>query len=290
MKQPRLAAIILTKNEERDLPGCLASLEDCVDEVYVIDSGSYDATREIAEQAGAIVLERSFDTYARQFNWAIDSVPTDADWLLRIDADERVTPELAQSLRALMRTAPESCTGVSVARRTIFMGRRLRFGGTFPVWLLRVWRRGAGKCEDRAMDEHIVLQGGEVVYASGELDHVIPKSLAEWSRKHVWYAERECIDARAECDGGPALEGQAGRIRGMKTSLYYRMPPYLRVVAYWAYRYFGQLGFLDGRAGLVYHFLQGAWYRALVDALLDEEDLRRRSATSGLAERKVAAE
>ena len=124
------------------------------------------------------------------------------------------------------------------------------------------------------MDKHMVLTEGRAVKAGGEMLHVIPKSLAEWSRKHVWYAERECLDAlSASQQERPA--GQAGAKRTAKTKVYYRLPPIVRVIAFWFYRYVVQLGFLDGKAGFMYHFLQCAWYRMLVDAMLAEREQQR---------------
>lgn len=124
------------------------------------------------------------------------------------------------------------------------------------------------------MDEHMVLKEGRAVKADGEMLHIIPKSLADWSRKHVWYAERECLDALATGqDDGPT--GQAGAKRTAKTKVYYRMPPIVRVMAFWFYRYVLQLGFLDGKVGFLYHFLQCAWYRMLVDAMLAEREQQR---------------
>jgi len=275
MKQPcikpsTLAAIILTKNEERDLPDCLASLRSLADEVYVIDSGSTDATVAIAEAAGAVVLQHPFENYARQMNWAIENVPTKAEWLMRIDADERPGAEMRQSLRVMVESPAGDVTGVLLALRTEFLGKKLRFGGTFPLWLLRVWRRGKGRCEDRWMDEHIVLEEGRVMRARGELLHVIPKSLAEWSRKHVRYAEREYLDTM-RTSTGDAPRGQAGLVRKAKTQVYYRLPVMVRVLGYWMYRYVLQLGFLDGKLGFLYHFLQCGWYRMLVDGLIIEK-------------------
>jgi len=318
----RLAAIVLTKNEERDLPGCLESLKGVADEVYVVDSGSTERTVEIAEGMGAVVLTHPFENNARQMNWAIENIGTSAGWLMRIDADERVDGEMGRWLREFVesdgggqardvhggtREPVPKADGAMVALRVVFLGKRLRFGGTFPVWLLRVWRRGQGRCEDRWMDEHMVVVGGEVVKARGELVHVIPKSLSEWSRKHVWYAERECLDAMATgqeawpgrnttatgqqaCPTGATegsradrgvrptgeggLTGQAGVKRAAKTKVYYRLPPMVRVMAFWFYRYVAQLGFLDGKAGFLYHFLQCAWYRMLVDGMLMERESR----------------
>jgi glycosyltransferase involved in cell wall biosynthesis len=265
-----LAAIILTKNEEQDLPDCLASLRSLADEVYVIDSGSTDATVAIAEAAGAVVLQHPFENYARQMNWAIENVPTKAEWLMRIDADEQPCTEMRQSLRMVVESPAGDVAGVLLARRTEFLGKKLRFGGTFPIWLLRVWPRGKGRCEDRWMDEHIVVEEGRVVRAHGELLHVIPKSLAEWSRKHVWYAEREYLDTVGAATG-VVLQGQAGLVRKAKSGVYYRLPTMVRVLGFWMYRYVLQLGFLDGKLGFLYHFLQCGWYRMLVDGLIIEK-------------------
>lgn len=277
-KGPRLAAVILTRDEEANLSGCLRSLRDLADEVYVVDSGSADATVQVAEAVGAQVLPHPFENHARQMNWAIENIPTTAEWLVRIDADERVSPQLARELRKLIETATDDVTGILIARRTQFMGKRLRFGGTFPVWLLRVWRRGAGRCEDRWMDEHIVVAEGRVVRVRGELLHVIPKSLADWSRKHIWYAERELRDIAAPA-GGDVLSGQAAVVRAAKMAVYYRLPSMARVLAFWIYRYILRLGFLDGKVGFLYHFLQCAWYRMLVDGLLEEAEITAKSET-----------
>lgn len=273
MHKTRLAAVVLTKNEEYDLPECLASLRELADEVYVIDSGSEDRTVEIARRSGASVLEHPFTSHAKQINWAIENIPTEAGWVLRIDADERPCAEMRRSVRAIIESEPADVSGVMLARRTIFLGRRLRFGGTFPVWLLRVWRRGAGRCEDRLMDEHMVLTRGRTVRAKGELLHVIPKNLAEWSRKHVWYAERECLDIAGGAEDA-LPQGQAGLSRKAKLRVYYRMPVLLRAVSFWAYRYFFRLGFLDGKVGLLYHFLQCAGYRMLVDGMIMERETK----------------
>jgi hypothetical protein len=126
------------------------------------------------------------------------------------------------------------------------------------------------------MDEHIVLSHGRTVRVHGHLIHEIPKSLTEWTAKHNWYATRECADILST-EPPAALEGEAGRRRRIKQSVYLRLPLFYRAFAYWFYRYFIKLGFLDGKAGLIYHFLQGFWYRFLVDAKLYESSLAARS-------------
>jgi glycosyltransferase involved in cell wall biosynthesis len=269
MKQLTMAAIVLTKNEERDLPACLESLEGLATEIYVTDSGSTDRTVAVAQEHGAHVLSHPFTNHAAQFNWALENVPAAAEWVLRIDADERIGDRQREALLAALREAPEDVTGFEIARRLRFLGRELRHGDTYPVWLLRVWRRGEGRCEDTRMDEHIVLRRGKVRRVQGDLIHEIPKDLTEWTAKHNWYASRECQDITRR-EAAAVLEGQAATRRWLKQNVYLRFPLFYRAFFYWFYRYFLKLGFLDGRQGLVYHFLQGFWYRFLVDAKLYE--------------------
>lgn len=272
---PLIAAIILTKNEERDLPGCLESLQGVVAEVYVIDSGSTDNTLQIARDYGATLLLHEFENYARQFNWALDNISTKAAWVLRIDADESLHPKLAKELLDILPDLSSEVTGIEVARRIRFMGRDILHGDMYPVWLLRLWRRGVGRCEDRWMDEYIELTKGRKIRVRGDLLHNIPKSLTEWTDKHNGYAERECIDIRS-IEPTKVLAGDKGSRRRLKESVYLRMPLFYRAFAYWFYRYFLKLGFLDGQVGLIYHFLHGFWYRFLVDAKVYEEQYRKR--------------
>ncbi|MBI2685999.1 MAG: glycosyltransferase family 2 protein [Acidobacteria bacterium] len=271
-----IAAIVLTKNEERDLPACLESLRGLADEVYVIDSGSTDRTVAVAEEFGARVLAHPFASYAPQFNWALDNIPTNAEWILRIDADERISPKLRDELLAACDSVTAEVAGVMIPRRIRFLGKDIRYGDSYPVWLLRVWRKGIGRCEDTQMDEHMVLQTGTTIKVSGDLIHDIPKDLNEWTNKHNWYASRECQDIQTLLRNAGSLEGQAGRKRWLKQNVYLHLPPFYRACLYWFYRYILRLGFLDGREGLIYHFLQGFWYRFLVDAKLHEARLSAR--------------
>lgn len=269
MSASTLAAIILTKNEERDLPACLRSLEGVTTEVYVVDSGSTDNTVDIARRFGARVLCNPFTNYSSQFNWALDNCGSQADWVLRIDADERLSDGLRTALDGTLQSAGADISGICVPLRIRFLGRELRFGATYPIWLLRVFRRGNGRCESTWMDEHVALRTGDMVRVQGDLIHDIPKDLTSWTAKHNWYASRECQDVTAQ-QAALTLQGQARRKRWLKQNVYLQLPLFYRALAYWFYRYFIRLGFLDGTEGLVYHFLQGFWYRFLVDAKLYE--------------------
>jgi glycosyltransferase involved in cell wall biosynthesis len=279
-----LAAIVLTRNEELDLPACLQSLAGVVSEVFVIDSFSTDRTVEISERYGARVLAHPFVNQATQLNWALAEIETSAPWILRIDADERLSEELRRELLARLPRLNNEVAGLLVPRRIQFMGRTIRHGDSYPVWLLRVWRSGLGRCEDTWMDEHMELSKGEVVKLDGDLIHEIPKTLSEWTRKHDGYAARECKDIISEeAEDSPKGGPQPGAKRKLNKRLYLRLPLFYRAFVYWFYRYFLRLGFLDGKEGLIYHFLQAFWYRFLVDAKLLE--LEKSSAASHL--RKV---
>jgi glycosyltransferase involved in cell wall biosynthesis len=277
-----IAAVVLTHNEERNLPDCLASLAGWVREIFVVDSGSTDGTLAIARKAGATVLQHSFEHYGAQRNWAIDNLPITAPWTLHIDADERITPELCESITAALARQPSSSgqtDGFLISRRTMFMGRWIRHGGHYPAWHLRLIRTGAGRCEDRLYDQHFYVSGA-VQKLQGDLIDTLTPDLATFTARHLRWAALEA----AEHEEAP---NAIGRIRGRLATdnaierrrwlrdWYARLPLFVRPTAYFLYRYVVRLGFLDGRAGLVFHVLQGFWFRFLVDALILERRVRR---------------
>ena len=271
--QGQLSVLILTLNEEENLPAALESLKPLNAEVFIVDSGSTDRTREIAAAWGCHVVEHPFVNHAEQLNWALDNLPIETPWLMRLDADERLTPELARELVVKLRSLPDEVTGLEIKRRVYFWGRWIRHGGYYPVWLLRVWRAGSCRCEQRSMDEHMIVTSGRVARLEHDLIDENRKGLTFWTDKHNRYADRQVKDLLAIAAGGDVAErptGQMGRRRWAKENVYSRMPLFWRAFFYWFYRYFILLGILDGRPGFVFHFLQAWWYRTLVDAKLYE--------------------
>ena len=280
-----VSAIVLTYNEERNLPDCLASLDGWVDRLFVVDSGSTDRTVAIAREAGAIVVEHPFEHYGAQRNWAIDHLPITSPWTLHVDADERITAELRASITAVLAKPFDEASAVAgylVSRRTMFMGRWIRHGGHYPAWHLRLTRTGAGRCEDRLYDQHFYVSGA-VQKLQGDLIDTLTPDVATFTARHLRWAALEAAEHET-----PATA--EGRIRGRLTTdnaieqrrwlrdWYARLPLFVRPTVYFLYRYFVRLGFLDGRAGLVFHVLQGFWFRFLVDALILERRLRRKEA------------
>ncbi len=274
-----LTVIILTKNEARHIARAIASVRDLASRIIVVDSGSTDATMQIACAHGAEVLSHPWINHATQFNWALDQIANAPGWVLRLDADEVVTPTLAAEIAAGL----PDVDGCYVGRGIKFMGQLVRYGGVFPVPSMRLFRNGKARCEARWMDEHIIV-AGPTVHLRGQIidDNLNP--LDWWVSKHNGYASREAVDVlNREYDflgtaGALPGTGAVARKRWVKLHLYARLPAGLRAGLYFLYRYVIRLGFLDAPRARRFHVLQGFWYRYLVDAKLAE--VRRYIATT----------
>ena len=272
-----VTAVILTFNEEQHLARCIASAKAVATDVVVVDCYSTDATLDIARAHGARVLQHAWVNHAAQFNWALTQLDADTGWVLRIDADEVLTPALIEEIRTRLPGIGPEIDGVYWGRRMTFQGRLIRHGGVFPVRVLRLFRHGRGQCENRWMDEHIKVAGPTADFAGEMIDDNL-NSLTWWTDKHNRYASREAVDLLnleyrfMPHDTVASLRGgkQAGVKRWLKERVYARLPGGFRAFAYFFYRYVLRLGFLDGQAGTAFHFLQGFWYRYLVDAKVVE--------------------
>lgn len=272
-----LTVLILTQNEEKNIVRCIRSVKRIAKRILVVDSGSTDRTIELARKNGAeVVLHSPFVNYATQFNWGLDHTNIDTKWILRLDADEQVTCELAQEIEnALEEHDQDDVNGFEVKCRIIFMGRWIRHGGTYPLIIPRLFRRGFGRVEMRKMDEHTLIQG-KVLRFQNDLVHYDFKGLHEWIDKHNKYSVRECQDyferkeAHEEQIKGNLTGNQRQRKRFLKNGVYYNLPLFLRAHLYFIYRYYIRLGFLDGKEGKIFCFLQAYWYRFLVDAKIFE--------------------
>ena len=258
-----ISAIILAYNERLHIQRCVENVRRVAQEVFVVDCHSTDGTQEIARACGATVVEHDWPgNQAEQLNWALENLPITGDWVLRQDADEYLSEELIQEINGRVSHLDSAVTGVAYMFDVVFQGKRLRFGPRRPE-ILRLWRRGKARCEKRIMDERMVLLEGAAISFRGRfVDHNL-NDLDWWTRKHLGYAKREMAQAAI------AIWGRSGHGRANK-GVYYRLPVFWRAMAYFLYRYVVRLGFLDGKAGFLWHFMQGWWYRTLVDAKLRE--------------------
>lgn len=281
-----ITAIVLTYNEEIHIQRCLENILPVVKEVFVVDCFSTDQTKAIAGsrisasvQDGSIqFVERAWPgNQAEQLNWALNTLPIKTTWVLRLDADEYLTDELSREIREKLGTLDDDVTGVVFKRRHIFLGRWIK-KGTYPVRLLRLFKHKKAICENRMMDEHIqLLEGRSVEFQYDFVDHNL-NNLSWWTQKHVGYALREAVELlnieydlfACQKEGQRTGISEQARVKQAKKTKYARMPLFWRSLGYFCMRYFAKGGFLEGKEGFLWHFLQGLWYRTLVDAKILE--------------------
>ena len=278
-----LTVVILTKNEEYNLKKCIESFKGIVKRFVIVDSYSADGTKALCEELGNDInisfYENKFIDYATQLNWGIKNTNINTKWTMRMDADEELTPELVEELKVKLPKVSDDVNGIILKRRVYFMGRWIKHGGKYPELLLRIFRTGFGECEQKLMDEHMSLKSGNKVQFDNDIIDNNNKDLEWWTHKHNWYSNREVLDYQQkvlinnEVENEIAADiskGQAERKRFIKNNGYYKLPLFLRAHIYFIYRYYVRLGFLDGKEGKIYHFLQAYWYRFLVDAKIYE--------------------
>ena len=272
----KLTAIVLTFNERLHLDRCLRSLSSVVDQIIVIDSYSTDETIEIAKHHGVDILQRKFTTHADQFNWALKTADIKGQWVLRIDADEFIERNAGEKLRTQISRLSADTAGISLNRSIVFQGRTVKFGGVANRKVLRLFRLGKGICEDRRMDEHIIVHG-HVAHIDLLIIDMNLNSISWWIKKHNDYATKEAVEIALSSHSSSSLVNEGGyqlarttkKIRILKNYCYLKSPLILRVFAYFFYRYFLRLGICDHQYGL-YHILSALWYRLLVDVKLKE--------------------
>jgi len=276
-----LTVIILTYNEALHIERCIRSTMEIAKHVFVVDSFSTDRTVEIAESLGAEVYQHKFINYAQQFQWALDTLRVKTEWIMRLDADEFLEPALIEEIKRSLPSLSWGISGINLNRRHIFMGRWVKHGARYPLILLRIWRRGRGRIEQRWMDEHIVVEQGEIITFEHDFSDHNLHDINRWVEKHNKYAIREAIDVMNRkyslFDSDEIMLevnrfSQAVAKRLIKERIYNRLPLFLGPLLYFLYRYFFCIGFLDGKEGLAYHFLQGFWYRFIVEVKVMELD------------------
>lgn len=269
-----LTTIILTGNEEKNIKECIESVRKISKRIIVIDSYSVDKTVEIAKKMGAEIYEHKWENYASQFQYGLDKANVTTNWILRFDADERLTDESAAEIEKICKdNINTDINGIILRFEVTFLGKKLRHGGIYPIKVLRVFKNGKAKIEDRNMDEHMQLLEGKSIELINDSLHIDYKDLTTWIEKHNKYSSREVLDymnSKNTIIGDTHLEKNAKIKRFIKFNIYYRLPMNVRSNLYYIYRYYIKLGFLDGKEGKIFAFLQAYWYRFLVDAKIYE--------------------
>lgn len=248
--------MIITYNEELNLPRCLEALQGWTRKIFVVDSGSTDRTEEIARSYGAEFVHHDWPGYARQKNWAMENLPLDADWTLIVDADEVITPELRERLVEIANRPVEEVkeNGFFVNRLTYFMDRPIRHCGYFPSWNMRFFKRGLGRYEDREVHEHVVIQD-PVGYVKEWMIHDDQRGLEHYVAKHNRYSTLEARSLFDEMRGVAVHSGDAANLSKetrRRRWLKRHVMPHAPFPGLWRFIYvfFLRLGILDGRVGL----------------------------------------
>lgn len=258
-----LTAMIFTLNEEVHLPACLDALKWC-DDIVVIDSYSIDHTAEICRQRGARFFQRVFDGFGSQRNWALQNIQTQHPWILILDADERVTPALAQEIGQILREEPHDIAAYSIKRRLYFWGRWLRYSSHYPTWVVRLIHKDRVRYVNRGHAETQTLDG-RLGYLANDLVDENRKGLDEWFERHNRYSSAEAAFELSEAPlpplrmlwAGDPLERRAALKRVARD-----LPG--RALWYFLYSYVWKRGFLDGRAGLVFCLLKTMYQHMIV--------------------------
>ncbi|MCM1501082.1 MAG: glycosyltransferase family 2 protein [Bacteroidales bacterium] len=272
-----ITAIILTYNEEIHIRRCIENVNQFAKKVYVIDCFSADRTAEIAMELGAeVVCHKWPGNQAEQFNWALDNLKIDTEWILRLDADEYLLPELVNELNSKLPLLGEDVSALSLSLARAYGGRILHHGIVNNVRIVRIFRKGKARYEKRLMDEHLSILDGKTLELKCQFvdDNRLP--IGKFIDKHNNYASREAallLDSEFQLSDLQELPQEYGKEvekKRAQKARYAKMPLFWRSLGYFCYRYFLKLGFLDGKEGFLWDFFQGLWYRMLVDAKVYE--------------------
>ena len=271
-----MTIIILTKDEEVNIRRCIESVKGLAKRIVVVDSGSSDKTIEIAQSLGADIYSHPWKHYADQFNWALDNTDINTKWVFRFDADECMTPELYNEIVKSCNVHQNDDVHAMMMRYKIFfLGKFLKHGGAYPFLKITIFKPEYGRFENRALGEHVVMTEGRTIDLVNDCIHYDFKDLTSFVDKHNKYATREVADYLDITQGRhlESLYGKPELAKRLRDNLYYKMPLFLRSKWYFWYRYYIKLGFLDGKQGKVFAFLQAYFYRFLVDAKILEQQL-----------------
>lgn len=277
MSKLPITAIVLTFNEQKNIFDCLLSLQNLTDDIVIVDSGSSDKTLEIAKDFDVKIYIHPFENYSKQRNWALNNVQLNNEWIINVDADHRIMDEMVRELQEhFNKGIPNDINGFLASRRTMFLNKWIKYGGHFPVYHGMIFRRGFGQCEAKEYDQHFLIEGKTLVLESNMID-IITDSITNFTARHNNWATLEAQDALQLLNNinyikvvKPNRKGNLMEQRRYQRLKYYSYPLFTRSFIYFIYRFFYKKGFLDGKEGLVFHILQGFWFRFLVDAKIYE--------------------
>lgn len=266
--------IILTYNEEIHLPRLLDSIKDLRAPIFILDSGSTDRTLEIAVGYGAEVKVNPFENHPKQWDFALKNFDIKTPWIIGLDADQVVTSELFEMLETFDDKKHQDINGIYFNRKNFFQGSWIRYGGYYPIYLLKMFRTGIGYSDlNENMDHRFIISGKTVVWKKG---HILEENLKEndidfWYQKHERYSdliaqeEIERMQNLRKQSLNPTLFGNPDERKAWLKRLWWKLPLGIRPYLYYGFRMFLHMGIMDDKTARRFHYLQGLWFRKLVD-------------------------
>lgn len=277
--------IILTFNEELHLPRLLKSIHQLNAPLFILDSGSTDQTVKIAKDFGATVKFNAFENHPKQWDFALKNFEVETPWIIGLDADQMVTPELFDQLATFKDENYRDINGIYFNRKNFFKGKWIKYGGYYPKYLLKMFRKDIGFSDtNEKMDHRFIVSGATLTWKKGHLleENLKENEISFWIAKHNRYSD---LVAEEEIERMLALRtqtikpnpfGDPNQRMAFLKKLWWKLPRFVRPFIYFGYRMIFQLGVFDGKTGILFHFLQGFWFRLIVDVKI-EEKLKNRS-------------
>ena len=281
----KITALVITKNEEIHIERCINNLKKLADNILMVDSFSTDKTVEIAEKLNVRIIKNKFVNHSKQFNFGLSQLSDETHWVLKVDADELLTSQLIDEIKQKLPNLDEDINGIYLKRQLIFQKKIIRYGRLFPVKLLRLFKFNTGYCDNRWVDEKIKISGKTVEFKEYFYDHNL-KTLNDWIAKHNEYSSAEALNyllLKYNFSNNDMINSKFNvekkTIVVLKSRDFYdKLPLIIRSFMIFFFRYFICLGFLNGKTGLNYFFLQTLWYRMVVDLkILDVEKLLKKN-------------
>ena len=269
----KITAIICTYNEEKHIERCILNIKEICPQIIVVDSFSTDKTVEIAKSLGAEVHFKEYITYSEKLNYAINNLKIQGDWVMRIDADEYMDKKAKEVISAINEENGE-IKGFRIKRKIKFLNKNMHDTGMYH---LKIWKKGYAICEERWMDERMILISGKQKKIKGLILDESLISLKEWSNKHSNYAVKEALDYFLSQQKLLSNNQLKGKVFGTNEELirffkkiYTSFPLFVRPPLLFVYKFILKGGFISGREGIIWCFLQTFWYRFLVDTIIYE--------------------
>lgn len=279
MINPHFSFLILAHNEELHLPRLLSSIYDLNAAIYVLDSGSVDQTLRIARRYGALVKQHPFSNHPQQWHHALKIFDIQTPWVIGLDADQVISPELKQRLLEFKDQDYPDIDGIYFNRKNYFRGKWIKHGGFHPFYLLKMFRYAKGYSDlNEQMDHRFIVSGKTMIWKDGYLveENLKENNISFWIDKHNIYSDllaKEEVERRLQLrvqTVSPLFWGTPDQRTAWLKKLWWQMPLFIRPVIYFTYRYIFRLGILDGYQGFIFHFLQGFWFRLIVDVKIKE--------------------